>query len=214
LVFHEHGGYQLAMRRPSPETEPTAGSCDAGADASPAEGRNETHLERCDRNLVELLQEVRVVQTGVQVLFAFLLMAPLTPGFAELASLQRLEYFVTLGLAGGAAVLLIAPTAYHRVLFRLGDKDYLVAVANRLTIAGLTAVALSMVGAFVFVTDILFGQTAALVAGIATGTTVLVLWGALPLARRRALAGAGDRAAARGAGRAGELSKLPSAGRT
>jgi len=202
------------MRRPSLEKESTPGSCDASAEVSPAEGRNETHLERCDRNLVELLQEVRVVQTGVQVLFAFLLMAPLTPGFADLGALQRLEYFVTLALAGGAAVLLIAPTAYHRVLFRLGDKDYLVTVANRLTIAGLTAVALSMVGAFVFVTDILFGQTAALVAGVATGTTMLVLWGALPLARRRALAGAGDRAAARGAGRAGELSKLPSAGRT
>jgi hypothetical protein len=162
------------------------------------QGRNETPLERCDRNLVELLQEVRVVQTGVQVLFAFLLMAPLTPGFAGLGTQQRLEYFVTLGLAGAAAVLLIAPTAYHRVLFRLGDKDYLVTVANRLTIAGLTAVAMSMVGAFVFVTDILFGQTAALAAGLATATAMVVLWGALPFARRRALAG----------------SKLPSTGRT
>jgi len=155
------------------------------------EGRNETHLERCDRNLVELLQEVRVVQTGVQVLFAFLLMAPLTPGFADLGGVQRVEYFVTLALAGAAAVLLIAPTAYHRVLFRLGDKDYLVTVANRRTIAGLTAVALSMVGAFVFVTDILFGRTAALAAGLATGSIMLILWAALPLARRRALAATG-----------------------
>src|SRR5215208_1993730 len=160
------------MRRPSLETESTPGARDASSEVSPVEGRNETHLERCDRNLVELLQEVRVVQTGVQVLFAFLLMAPLTPGFADLGPLQRLEYFVTLGLAGAAAVLLIAPTAYHRVLFRLGDKDYLVTVANRLTIAGLTAVALSMVGAFVFVTDILFGQMAALVAGAATGAAL------------------------------------------
>jgi hypothetical protein len=88
-----------------------------------ADGRNETHLERFDRNLVELLQEVRVVQTGVQVLFAFLLMAPLTPGFDDLSSLQRVEYFVTLALAGAAALLLIAPTAYHRVLFRLGDRN-------------------------------------------------------------------------------------------
>jgi hypothetical protein len=202
--------------RPRFEGESLPASCDAGAGTS--QGRNETHLERCDRNLVELLQEVRVVQTGVQVLFAFLLMAPLTPGFADLGGLQRVEYFVTLALAGAAAVLLIAPTAYHRVLFRLGDKDYLVAVANRLTIAGLTAVALSMVGAFVFVTDILFGQTAALAAGLATATTMLVLWGALPLARRRALAGAApapaDRAPARVAGPARDLSKVPSAGRT
>src|SRR4051794_21155547 len=103
-------------------------------------GRNETELERVDRNLVELLQEVRVVQTGVQVLFAFLLMAPLTPGFAHLGSASRIEYFVTLSLAGAAAVLLIAPTAFHRVLFRCGDKEYLVTTANRLTIAGLAAV--------------------------------------------------------------------------
>src|SRR3954447_8311813 len=198
------------MRPPSLAKETTGGRCDASTEASSAGGRNETHLERCDRNLVELLQEVRVVQTGVQVLFAFLLMAPLTPGFADLGTLQRLEYFVTLALAGAAALLLIAPTAYHRVLFRLGDKDYLVTVANRLTIAGLTAVALSMVGAFVFVTDILFGQTAAMVAGGATGATTLILWGALPLARRRALAGDDparrDALAGRGARRAGELS--------
>jgi hypothetical protein len=204
------------MRPPSLEKETTGGRCDASTAASPAGGRNETHLERCDRNLVELLQEVRVVQTGVQVLFAFLLMAPLTPGFADLGGLQRVEYFITLTLAGAAAVLLIAPTAYHRVLFRLGDKDYLVTIANRLTIAGLTAVAMSMIGAFVFVTDILFGQTAALVAGAATGAALVVLWAALPLARRSALARAG-RAPADGAaahpGRAGDLSSAPSAGR-
>jgi Family of unknown function (DUF6328) len=151
------------------------------------DGRNETQLERCDRNLVELLQEVRVVQTGVQVLFAFLLMAPLTPGFRNLDSLQRAEYFVTLALAGGAAVLLIAPTAYHRILFRLGDKDYVVRVSNRLTTAGLAVVGMSMVGAMLFVTGVLFGQTAALVAGAVAGGTVLTLWGVLPVARRISL---------------------------
>jgi hypothetical protein len=150
-------------------------------------GRNETQLERCDRNLVELLQEVRVVQTGVQVLFAFLLMAPLTPGFEDLGSLQRIEYFVTLALAGGAAILLIAPTAYHRALFRQGDKEYLVTIANRLTIAGLAAVGTSMVGAMVFVTGLLFGQPAALVSGTIAGICCLTLWGVLPVARRLAL---------------------------
>jgi hypothetical protein len=150
-------------------------------------GRNETHLERCDRNLVELLQEVRVVQTGVQVLFAFLLMAPLTPAFEDLGSLQRAEYFVTLALAGAAAVLLIAPTAYHRALFRLGDKEYLVTIANRLTIAGLAAVGMSMVGAMVFVTGVLFGQAAALVSGTIAAICCLTLWVVLPLVRRLAL---------------------------
>src|SRR3954470_5881409 len=75
-------------------------------------GRDETALERCDRNLVELLQEVRVVQTGVQVLFAFLLTAPLAARFPALSQFQRLDYFITLLAAGAAAVLLIAPTAY------------------------------------------------------------------------------------------------------
>src|SRR3954463_5517246 len=152
------------------------------------EGRTETALERCDRNLVELLQEVRVVQTGVQVLFAFLLMAPLTPTFRRLGEVARIEYFVTLALAGAAAVLLIAPTAYHRVLFRLGDKEHLVTVANRFPIAGLTAVGLSMVGALVFVTDFLFGGWAAVLAGSIAPAGCFVFGRVLPVARRRPIA--------------------------
>src|SRR3954465_12310428 len=147
--------------------------------------RNETALQRVDRNLVELLQEVRVIQTGVQVLFAFLLTAPLAARFEDLSAFQRLTYFVTLLSAGAAAVLLIAPTAYHRILFRLGDKEHLVAVANRFTLAGLTFVAGSMVGALLLVTDLLFDATA-----VVAGTTglaalgCLVFWCLAPLARR------------------------------
>src|SRR3954452_21088965 len=85
---------------------------DMSGDVDPLlEGRNETPLQRCDRNLVELLQEVRVVQTGVQVLFAFLLMAPLSARFPQLSAGQRMEYFVTLVAAGLAALVLTAPTA-------------------------------------------------------------------------------------------------------
>src|SRR3954467_12251397 len=127
------------------------------------DGRDETPLERCDRNLVELLQEVRVVQTGVQVLFAFLLTAPLAARFPQLSDFQRLTYFATLLAAGAAAILLIAPTAYHRILFRLGDKEHLVVVANRFTLAGLTCVALSMTGALMLVADLLFDDTAPVV---------------------------------------------------
>jgi hypothetical protein len=147
--------------------------------------RNETELERCDRNLVELLQEVRVVQTGVQVLFAFLLTAPLAPRFPTLSDFQRLTYFATLLAAGAAAILLIAPTAYHRILFRLGDKQHLVAVANRFTLAGLACVALSMVGALLLVTDLLFDDLAVVLA--TTGLAALgcvSLWCVAPLARR------------------------------
>ena len=149
--------------------------------------RNETALERCDRNLVELLQEVRVVQTGVQVLFAFLLAAPLTNVFHRLGPRQHAEFYVTFVLTGLAALLLIAPTAYHRALFRQGDKVYLVQIANRLTIAGLGVVGASMVGAVTFVTDVLFGPGAAVAAGILAATGVLTFWALLPLARRREL---------------------------
>jgi len=127
------------------------------------------------------------VQTGVQVLFAFLLMAPLTPVFQDLGSLQQAEYFATLVCAAAGAVLLIAPTAYHRVLFRRGDKEYLVVVANRLTIVGLAAVGLSMVGALVFVSDILFGRLAVVLIGAFALATCSILWALLPLLRRRTL---------------------------
>jgi hypothetical protein len=181
-------------------------------------GRNETDLERCDRNLVELLQEVRVVQTGVQVLFAFLLMAPLTPVFQKLGSLQQAEYFVTLLFAAAGAVLLIAPTAYHRLLFRRGDKEYLVVVANRLTIVGLAAVGLSMVGALVFVSDILFDRWAVILVGALALTICSILWAFLPLLRRRALEKAeqsgGSAVEEHGPGRSAAEERVRSSART
>jgi hypothetical protein len=149
--------------------------------------RNETALERCDRNLVELLQEVRVVQTGVQVLFAFLLTAPLAARFPSLTTFQRYDYFVTLLATGVAAVLLIAPTAYHRILFRLGDKEHLVQVANRLTLAGLGFVAVSMVGALLFVTDLMFDGAAVVVTAVVAALGCVIAWCVLPLRRRAAL---------------------------
>jgi hypothetical protein len=148
---------------------------------------DEISSERCDRNLVELLQKVRVVQTGVQVLFAFLLTAPLAPRFPELTAFQRAEYFATLLVTGAAAVLLIAPTAYHRILFRLGDKEHLVMVANRLTLAGLACVALSMVGALLLVTDLLFDWPVVVVTTAIAASTCVALWCLAPLRRRRVL---------------------------
>jgi hypothetical protein len=138
---------------------------------------------------VELLQEVRVVQTGVQVLFAFLLTAPLAARFTELSRFQRYDYFVTLLAAAGAAVLLIAPTAYHRVLFRCGDKEYLVQIANRFTLAGLFFVALSMLGALLLVTDLLFDGAVVLVTVGLAAIAFAACWGLLPLLRRKRLNG-------------------------
>jgi hypothetical protein len=149
------------------------------------EGRNETPLQRCDRNLVEMLQEVRVVQTGVQVLFAFLLMAPLSARFPQLSEGQRAEYFVTLLASGAAAVLLMAPTAHHRILFRCGDKEHLVMVANRYTLVGLACVGLAMLGALLFVTGMLFSGGVALATSTCAALLVTWCWAIAPLLRRR-----------------------------
>jgi hypothetical protein len=154
-------------------------------------GRNETPLERSDRNLVELLQEVRVVQTGVQVLFGFLLMAPLTTRFRAVAPAVRIEYYITMLAAGGAAMLLMAPTAYHRILFRCGDKEHLVTVSNRFTLAGLTLVGVAMLGSLVFVSAVLFSETVAIGAGAATSLTMTWCWCLAPLHRRARVRGTG-----------------------
>jgi predicted membrane channel-forming protein YqfA (hemolysin III family) len=150
-------------------------------------GRRETELERCDRNLVELLQEVRVAQTGVQVLFAFLLAVAFTPRFAQASTFERIDYFATLIASGAAAVFLIAPTSYHRLLFRRGDKEYLVDMANRFVIAGLACVAVSMIGVVLLVSDLLFGSIVAAATAGAAAACCIVTWYALPLARRRRL---------------------------
>jgi len=158
--------------------------------------REESKDERADRQLVELLQELRVVQTGVQVLFAFLLSVPFTNRFGRLNGNERALYFVTLLLAGFSVVLLLAPTAWHRVLFRLGDKPFLVLVGHRLAIGGLACVGVSVVGVVMLVASVLYGSGWAVATGAVTGAGVLTLWVAMPFARRRA-----DRRA-RAAGRA------------
>src|SRR4051795_1006656 len=99
--------------------------------APPLSERNETALERSDRHLAELLQEVRVAQTGVQVLFGFLLTVPFTARFGSLSGGERVLDFVTLVSGGAAAMLLITPSSQHRMLFRCGDKPYVVRMANR-----------------------------------------------------------------------------------
>jgi hypothetical protein len=147
--------------------------------------RNETELEKMDRNLDELLQEVRVAQSGVQVLFAFLLTAPLTSRFEELGNVARTQYYVTLAFAGLGAILLIAPTALHRGLFRQGEKAYTVEIANRATIAGLIVSGLAMTGAMSFVTTILYGTAAGAAAGVVTTICWLAVWLMIPLLRRR-----------------------------
>lgn len=147
-------------------------------------GREESEGERLDRNLAELLQELRVALPGVQVLFAFLLAVPFQQGFEEITGFQEKAYFVTLLLTAVSAALLISPTAYHRMTFRRQEKKHLVFVANRFAIAGLSTLALAMTGAIVLITDVLFGTVATIVFSAAALAMFVVLWGLLPLRRR------------------------------
>lgn len=150
-------------------------------------GRDEKPEERADRNLAELLQELRVALPGVQVLFAFLLTVPFTQRFEDLTSFQEELYFGVLLATALATALFIAPTAGHRLLFRRQQKEYLVVVANRLALAGLAVLAVAMCGVIALISDLLFGAAATIVT---TGLSALVfagLWYAGPLWRRRVM---------------------------
>jgi uncharacterized protein DUF6328 len=152
-----------------------------------ASPRDETEEERLDRNLTELLNELRVALPGVQVLFAFLLGVPFTQRFAELAGYQQDIYFGTLVCAAAATAFLIAPSAHHRIEFRLQDKRYIVFLANKLAIVGLAFLALAMTGVVLLVTDFIFGTVATAIATTATALVFAVLWYVLPLRRRQML---------------------------
>jgi hypothetical protein len=154
------------------------------ADA-PQDGRNETDLERLDRNLGELLQELRVALPGVQVLFAFLLTVPFQQNFAKATSFEKDVYLVTLLLTALTTALLIAPSAYHRLEFRQGDKKHIVEVANALAITGFGVLAAAMSSAVLLVTHFLFSPTTAIVCSASTAIVLYGLWYVAPFTRRR-----------------------------
>jgi O-antigen/teichoic acid export membrane protein len=148
-------------------------------------GREETAQERADRNFGELLQEVRVAQTGVQILFAFLLTLPFATRFTVMQPRDRAVYVVTLLASAAATALLVAPVAYHRMVFRQNRKAELVRTASRLATAGLTAMGLAMVGAVFVVMDVVVGLGAAIAAAAAVAIMCAALWYVLPLRHRR-----------------------------
>ena len=156
-------------------------------------GREETEKERLDRNLEQLLGELRLALPGVQVLFAFLLVVPFNQRFADITSFQQTVYFVTLLCATAACACLIAPTAHHRLEFREQDKERIVMGGNRLAIAGLTLLATAMTGAITLVTDFLYSSTTTAIAAGLVALLFLVLWYAIPL-RRLAQTGLAQRA--------------------
>jgi Family of unknown function (DUF6328) len=147
--------------------------------------RDETEAERIDRNFQELLGELRIALPGVQVLFAFLLTVPFAQGFTSLSTFERDLYMIVLLLTALATALLIAPTAYHRVLFRRGYKPEILFFANRATVAGLAVLALAMAGAILLITHVIFSAVAAIVVGAASLAVFAALWYVLPAARGR-----------------------------
>ena len=146
-------------------------------------GRHETEEERLDRNLMELLQELRVALPGVQVLFAFLLVVPFNQRFPDITNFQQTIYFVTLLLATGATAFLIAPTVHHRVQFREQDKERIVMTANRFTIVGMALLAAAMTGAILLITDLLYKSTTVTIVAALVAVMFALLWYAVPLRR-------------------------------
>jgi hypothetical protein len=141
----------------------------------------ETEDERADRNLGELLQELRVAQTGVQILFAFLLTLPFTQRFHEITTEQRVVYLLTLATSALATVCIIGPVSHHRILFQQGLKPQLVQATNRLANYGLIFLWTSMVLSVFLIFDVVLGTTAAVIAGAILAVVFLLIWYVHPL---------------------------------
>ncbi|MDQ3855494.1 MAG: DUF6328 family protein [Chloroflexota bacterium] len=146
---------------------------------------HEDEKERLDRELGELLQELRVMLPGVQVMLAFLLTVPFTQRFGEVTPLQRMVYFATLLCTTLATAVLIAPSVHHRVLWRQRTRGERLEIANRLAIAGTVLLALATMGAVFVVSDMLYGVTTASAFAAIVGGVLALLWYGLPLLRRR-----------------------------
>jgi hypothetical protein len=148
------------------------------------ENTSEDREERTARELIELLQELRIVIPGVQILFAFLLTVPFSQGFTKLTTLQQYVFFATLLFTAAATALLIAPSAHHRLLFRQGVREQRLRMGNTLTILGLACLVPAMVGVVYVITDLIFGLTTALIVTIVMALSFLLLWFVLPLPYR------------------------------
>ncbi|MGH2951297.1 MAG: DUF6328 family protein [Solirubrobacterales bacterium] len=145
--------------------------------------RGESEEERLDRNLMELLQELRVALPGIQVLFAFLLVLPFQQGWAQVTDFERTVYYATLCCTAASSVFLIAPTARHRIRFRELDKRWIVETANRLAILGLAFLGAAITGAILLISHFVYGDTTTAVASSVVGLAVAWFWFVAPLVR-------------------------------
>jgi hypothetical protein len=146
--------------------------------------RDESPLERWDRNTVELLNGLRVAGTGIQVLLGFLLIVPFNNRFSRLSGFERGLYLGTLVCIAVAAILLIAPSIHHRLLFRQGEKAYLVRTATRLMIVASLFMGVGLTGIMLLIADVVVGIGGAIAIAAVVGALVGAMWFVLPLARR------------------------------
>ncbi|CAN5474181.1 DUF6328 family protein [soil metagenome] len=149
------------------------------------DGQAETEAERLDRNWTELLQELRVTQTGTQILTGFLLTIPFQQRFTVLTPTQLAIYLVLVSFAALATILALAPVSLHRALFRHGAKTRIVHISNRLLIAALACVALTLTGTTLLVFDVVVGELAGIAAGVVTFGICAVGWLVLPARNRQ-----------------------------
>jgi hypothetical protein len=151
-----------------------------------ADGHSEQdeYEQRESRRLIELLNELRVALTGVQIMFAFLLTVPFTQRFAQVTNFQRYVYFVTLLCAAAATALLISPSAHHRMLFRRHQKHQLIVLGNTLTLIGLGFLALAMTGVILLITDVLFKSPTVVIVTAGSAGLFVSLWYLYPLTLR------------------------------
>jgi hypothetical protein len=139
--------------------------------------------EKQDRQMIELLNELRVALPGVQILFAFLLTVPFAQGFERVDGLQRALFYATLLCTAASTVCLIAPSATHRLRFHQGDRQYVIETANKYTIAGLAFLAVAIVLALVLITDFIYDGAAIFAFPAAIALLLVALWFARPLLR-------------------------------
>jgi len=144
----------------------------------------ETPKERVDRELIELLNGLRVILPGVQVLLAFLLTVPFSSGFEKVSSTDRLVYFATVLLTVAATGALTMPAAYHRIRFRQGDKEQMLRLSNTFAIVGLGLLTVAMATVVFLITDVLYGIAAAIPVSVVVLIVLGVSWFAIPVFRR------------------------------
>jgi hypothetical protein len=167
-----------------PDDEGVHGVSGSDAPRSADQHQDETPAQRLDRNTIELLNELRVAATGIQVLFAFLLVVPFNTGFRRVTSFERDVYFGTLLCVAIAAALLIAPSVHHRLLFRRHERRFLVETGSKMAIAATAFMAVGLTGILLLISDFLFGGAVAATVTAVAAVVIAGLWFGIPLLRR------------------------------